>query len=148
MTQTGIVKNVAPNGIAEVQVRRQTACGHDCADCHGCMAVIGETVVKARNELKAVKGDTVSLESESSKILASAMMVYILPFVLFFVFYFVAWAFLQGAESYLPVFGLSGFLLGIAAAVWWDRQAKKKRSLQFKIVAVKRDPLRDKPDRV
>lgn len=147
MIQTGIVKNVMPNGMAEVQVKRQTACGHDCADCAGCMAVIGETVVQARNDLNAAKGDVVSLESESSKVLASAMMVYILPFVLFFVFYFVAGALLQGMAGFLPVFGLSGFLLGIIAAVWWDRRAKKKRSLQFKIVEVKRDPLRPKTTR-
>lgn len=142
MKQTGVVKNVMPNGMAEVQVRRQTACGHDCADCAGCMAVIGETVVQAKNDLKAVKGDVVSLESESAKILISAFMVYILPFVLFFVFYFTVGTLLQGIERFLPGFGLSGFLFGIAAAVWWDRQVKKKRSLQFRIMEVKGDPLR------
>ena len=142
MIQLGIVKNVKSNDIAEIQVRRQTACGHDCADCAGCMAVVGETIVLVRNDLNAAKGDVVSLESASSKILSAAMMVYILPFVLFFTFYLTAGALLQKSEGYLPVFGLVGFLLGIIAAVWWDRRAKKNRSLQFRMVEIKRESMR------
>lgn len=142
MIQLGIVKNVKSNDIAEIQVRRQTACGHDCADCAGCMAVVGETIVLVRNDLNAAKGDVVSLESASSKILSAAMMVYILPFVLFFTFYLTAGVLLQKSEGYLPVFGLVGFLLGIIAAVWWDRRAKKNRSLQFRMVEIKRESIR------
>lgn len=36
MTQTAIVTAVSGDGRARVEVRRQSACGHDCERCAGC----------------------------------------------------------------------------------------------------------------
>lgn len=126
--------------MAEVQIRRQTACGHDCSDCAGCTQVItGDNIVTARNELNAKAGDVVLLESATSKILAAASMVYILPFVLFFVGYFLAGALMVTPQGALPVAcGLVGFFLGILCAIGWDRLEKRNRSLQFEIVEIKK----------
>jgi len=138
MTQVATVRKVS-DGMAEVQVARKTACGHDCSKCSGCSQVVtGETLIQVKNELKARQGDVVLIESKSSKILAAAMVVYILPFLLFFVFYFIVSAVLNDAEGSLPILGgLIGFFLGIVSAVLWDRHEKRKRSLEFQMVEIK-----------
>jgi len=140
MTQIATVRKIKSNGFAEVQVSRKTACGHDCSECMGCTQVItGETVVQVKNELNAALGDVVLIESQSSKILTAAMIVYILPFLLFFVGYFLFGGSSSQTEGTMPVIGgLLGFLLGILSAVCWDRRERKKRSLQFFMVEIKK----------
>ena len=139
MIQEATVREVRDNGLAQVQIRRLTACGHDCSDCAGCTQVItGETVVWAQNTVSATVGDVVTVESESAQVLTAAAMVYILPFFLFFVIYFIVSSFVGTAESTLPIVGgLLGFLVGILGAIGWDRRAKRKRSLQFRIIEIK-----------
>lgn len=140
MTQTATVRSFKKNDFVEVQVRRQTACGHDCADCAGCTQVItGETLVLVQNELKAGLGDVVLIESQTSKVLAAAAIVYLLPFLLFFVGYFTVGGILRLEEGLLPVLGgLFGFALGLAGAVFWDRRERKQRNMQFRMVEIKR----------
>lgn len=138
MTQIATVRKIN-NGMAEVQVARKTACGHDCSKCSGCSQVVtGETLIQVKNELNARKGDVVLIESKSSKILTAAMIVYLLPFFLFFLFYFGVSSFLHYTEGVWPVFGgLIGFFLGIMSAIIWDRREKRKRSLEFFMVEIK-----------
>lgn len=140
MIQEATVREVRDNGMAQVQIRRLTACGHDCSECAGCTQVItGETLAWAHNQVGARIGDVVTVESESTQVLTAAAMVYILPFFLFFVIYLTISSLLGGAESVLPVVGgLLGFLMGVLGAIGWDRRAKRKRSLQFRIVEIKR----------
>ena len=139
MVQDATVREVSNNGMAKVQIRRLTACGHDCADCAGCTQIItGETVVWAQNQIGAAVGDVVTVESGSAQVLTAAAMVYILPFFLFFLIYLTITSFLGNTESVLPVVGgLLGFLAGILGAIGWDRRAKRKRSLQFRITDIK-----------
>ena len=120
MTQVATVRALQNNGLAEVQVRRQTACGHDCADCAGCTQVVtGETVVKVKNDLNARLGDTVLIESQSAQVLTAAMIVYILPFFLFFVGYFATGAIWAAAGEAMAVTGgLVGFFVGIGIAIF------------------------------
>ncbi|MDF2838569.1 MAG: polyunsaturated fatty acid synthase PfaA, partial [Evtepia sp.] len=74
MTQIATVLKMNNTGMAEVQVTRKTACGHDCSKCAGCkQVVIGDTVIEVKNELNAKPGDLVVIESKSSKILTAAM---------------------------------------------------------------------------
>ena len=139
MTQTATVRSLRSNGMAEVQIRRLTACGHDCSQCNGCTQVItGETVVLAQNSKAAGIGDVVLVESESSKVLGAAAMVYIVPFALFFVGYFLMSA-LAGEQGMFPAIGgMAGFALGVIGAVCWDRRERKNKSLQFRIVDVQK----------
>lgn len=139
MIQVATVREVNDNGMAKVQIRRLTACGHDCSECAGCTQIItGETVVWAKNGAGAKPGDVVTVESGSAQILAAAAMVYILPFFLFFAVYLTISSLLAGAESVLPVVGgLIGFLLGVLGAIGWDRRARRKRSLQFSVIEIK-----------
>jgi sigma-E factor negative regulatory protein RseC len=140
MIQEATVREVRDNGMAQVQIRRLTACGHECSECAGCTQVItGETLAWAHNQVGAGVGDVVTVESESTQVLTAAAMVYILPFFLFFVIYLTISSLLGSAESVLPVVGgLLGFLMGVLGAIGWDRRAKRKRSLQFRIVEIKR----------
>ena len=139
MTQTATVRNLHTNGMAEVQIRRLTACGHDCSKCNGCTQVItGETVVMAQNTKSARIGDVVLVESDSGKVLGAAAMVYLVPFILFFLGYALCSA-MGGGEGFLPaISGVAGFFLGVVGAIWWDRRAKKNQNLQFRIVDIQK----------
>ena len=88
MTQQGTIKKLLPNGLAEVEVTRRSACGHDCAKCGGCGGLETQTLyVTARNHAHASVGDRVLLEGETKQVLGFAVLVYLLPLVLFFVGY-------------------------------------------------------------
>lgn len=140
MIQIATVRNVEDNGMAKVQIRRKTACGHDCADCAGCTQVITEdTVVSARNGMEAKVGDVVVVQSQTFKVLKVAAIVYLLPFLLFFIGYFLLSYLSGGAEGALPALGgVIGFLLGILVAWLTNHREKRMRSLQYNIVEIKR----------
>ena len=91
MIQTAKVIRILEDGRAEVSVQRQSACGHDCSKCGGgCaeLAVLPTVVVKAENPVRAMAGDTVTVESSSHQVLKAAAFVYLVPFLLFFIGYF------------------------------------------------------------
>lgn len=121
---------------AEVAVRRQSACGHDCAQCGGgCseMMVEPEIRVLAENVAGAQPGDTVTVESASKTVLGVAFLVYLLPFILFFTGYFVSSAFGEGIRL---IAGGIGFVLGFVPAWLIDRRKRQYGVVQFRIVAV------------
>ena len=73
MIQTAKVIRILEDGRAEVSVQRQSACGHDCSKCGGgCaeLAVLPTVVVKAENPVRAMAGDTVTVESSSHQVLS------------------------------------------------------------------------------
>ena len=86
MTQQGIIKKVLPDGMAEIEVTRRSACGHDCAKCGGCGGLETQTLyVKARNTAGAGVGERVLIEGETRRVLGLAALAYALPVVMFFV---------------------------------------------------------------
>ncbi|MDD6484834.1 MAG: SoxR reducing system RseC family protein [Clostridiales bacterium] len=76
MQQIGTVERT-DGEYAEVRIKRQSACGGNCAGCGGCGG--REQVVKARNKAGAKVGDTVALEMDSGKVIGAAAAVYIVP---------------------------------------------------------------------
>lgn len=83
MKQIGIVEAV--NGTeARVKIKRESACGGNCASCGGCGGAKTTTVV-AQNKAVAVVGDMVELEMPSGTVLSAAAAVYIIPLVAFIV---------------------------------------------------------------
>ena len=107
MVQTAKVTKVLPDGRAEVSVRRQSACGHDCSKCGGgCseMMVSATVAVIADNPVRALPGDSVTVESSTGRILGAAVVVYLVPFLLFFLGYFLGAGRSEGvgAASALP----------------------------------------------
>ena len=109
MEQIAMVRAVRPDGMAQVAVQRETACGaaHSCADCAGCekMMTRTENTVLAYNDAGAHPGDVVKVRSENGNFFKTAAIVYLLPLVL---------------------------------AVVWDRHMKKVSGLRFDIVEIKR----------
>lgn len=138
MTQNATVKRLAGDGWAEIEVRRASACGHDCAQCAGGCSELtrsGPVCVLARNPVGARPGDRVVVESSTKSILGFAAVVYLLPLVFFFAGYFIARA-LGGGEGTSLVLGGACFFLSMAIAVWTDRRAAKRSRELFSIVSV------------
>lgn len=135
--QKARVTRILDDGRAEVAVKRQSACGHDCAQCGGgCseLMVASEVRVVADNAAGAQPGDTVTVESSTSRVLGAAVLVYTVPFLLFFVGYFLG-ASLWGEGAGMAV-GAAGLVLGFVPAVLLDRRTRRRGSIQFRIVAV------------
>lgn len=138
MTQNAVVTKSAGDGWAEIEVRRVSACGHDCARCGGGCAELtrsGPVTVLARNPVGARPGDRVVVESSSRSILGFAAVVYLLPLALFFAGYFIASALGAGEGAALATGG-GCFALAVGIAVLADRRAAKRSRELFSIVSV------------
>lgn len=98
MTGEGIVVSVS-NGEAVVRISKSSACGHDCASCGACSNPSYEMAVL--NPVGAKAGDTVVIESQSSKILGLSFLLYMLPVFLMIVATFVCEAYSLGLYSIL-----------------------------------------------
>ena len=138
MIQTAKVTRVLDNGTAEVAVKRQSACGHDCSKCGGgCseLMVSSTVAVVAANPVRAMPGDMVRVESSTGGVLKAAVVVYLVPFLLFFLGYFLcATAQLGGGVS--AAVGGCGFAVGVMLAVLLDRQVRRNQSITFCITAI------------
>lgn len=139
MKQTAqVIRPVRP-GYAEVKVRRLSACAsaHNCGSCDHCSMLENapEIVVVAENPKGAEAGDTVTVESATSSVLGAAVLLYIVPFVLFVAFYLVGGA-LNWTEGTSIALGGVGFVLGLLGAMCLDRWRRKHQPVQFKITAI------------
>lgn len=137
MTQHAVVRRLVGNQ-AEIEVRRVSACGHDCARCGGGCSEMVKTdpvVVLANNPLCARPGDRVVVESSTGSILGFAAVVYLLPLVLFFAGYFIACALGAGEAAALGCGGAC-FVLSVVIAVAVDRRTRSRRRELFSIVAI------------
>ncbi|MEG1632529.1 MAG: SoxR reducing system RseC family protein [Oscillospiraceae bacterium] len=133
MTQFAIVKKQAPSGKAEVEVLRGTACGDDCGSCEVCNYA-SKLRIEARNPLCAEIGDRVEIETQSSRILGAAFMVYVVPFILFFIGYAVASALkMSEGSSILMSFGF--FAVGMAATVLLHH-LRRKNPITYEITKI------------
>ena len=138
--QKARVTRILDGGRAEVAVRRQSACGHDCSQCGGgCseMMVASEVRVVAQNTAGAQVGDTVTVESATGRVLGAAVLVYAVPFLLFFAGYLTA-GLLGASGGGCAAAGAAGFVAGFLPALMLDRRTKRRESIQFRIVAVER----------
>ena len=138
MIQTAKVTRLLNNGTAEVAVKRQSACGHDCSKCGGGCSelMVSSTVsVVAANPVRAMPGDMVRVESSTGGVLKAAVVVYLVPFILFFLGYFICAAAQLGGSISAAVGGI-GFAVGVLLAVLLDRQVRRDRSITFCITAI------------
>ncbi len=123
MTQFAILKRVTAPDRAEVEVMRGTACGGDCGSCEACHYT-SKIRVEATNEIGAQPGDRVEIEATTSRILGAAVLVYVVPFVLFFIGYAIAAAFSLG-EGLSMVVSFAAFAVGMLITVLVGRRQKK-----------------------
>ena len=95
--------------IARVEVKRASACGENCAMCKG-GCVPTKHIATANNAVGAKPGDMVKIETDDAAILKSAALVYILPILILFVFYAIAYILTESAmvSSILGAVGLIG----------------------------------------
>ena len=133
MTTTGTVTRLIDQHNAEVEVERGTACGGNCGSCEAC--VFQNTIrAIAKNRVSALPGQRVTIESKTSDVLGAAALLYIVPFILFFIGYAIAAAF-HAAEGICILAAAVFFAIGIALNVWMQRN-RKKESITFDIIAV------------
>ncbi len=130
MQQQVLVTRLIDTQYAEVMLKRQSACSGDCHHCGGCATPNEVIRVKAVNRIGAKPGDTVIVETAGKTIVQAALVVYLVPIVLFFV----GWA----VGSMLGSGGLGGalgFLLGLIPAVCYNRYLLRKRPVTYTITA-------------
>ena len=136
MTQTAQVKQTFPNGTAQVAVVRQGACAHNCPECGGCMTAAQPTVTAlAQNAVGAREGELVVVETENAQLMGIIAFVYLVPMVLLIAGYLVAQAF-GLTQGWCILAAVAAFAVSILLVVALDRRVKRRRALQFRIVAV------------
>lgn len=123
------VKKCLPDGMATVMLVRESACSGDCHKCSGCGAVQQTLLVDAENPIHAREGELVRMRSESGSVLTGALVLYILPLVLFFLGYFLGETVQLGTLC-----GCLAFALGIGCAVLFDRLVLKKKKTVYTII--------------
>lgn len=139
MKQTAEVIRAVKPGYVEVRVRRVSACAsaHACGSCDHCsmMEHAPEIVVLAENPVGAGPGDTVTVESATSSVLGAAVVLYLVPFLLFFAGYLIGNA-LHWAEGMSIALGGGGFFAGLLAAFALDRLRRHRNVISFKVTAI------------
>lgn len=129
MEQLVRVREVYDNGTAQVICIRESACSGDCHKCSGCGAAKEAILVTADNPIGARAGDLVNVRSETAPVLKAAMVLYMLPLVLFFAGYAIGAAVgFSGAAA-----GCLAFLLSIVLIVLYDRRMAKQNKTIYTI---------------
>ena len=117
------------DGTATVVHIRESACSGDCHKCSGCGAAKETIVFDAKNELGARVGDLVKVESATGPVLQAALVMYMLPIILFIAGYALG-------DILLGMGALGGgicFTSSIAIAVAYDRKVLKKKGTEYTI---------------
>ena len=129
MQQLVRVRQVHDDGTATVMHIRESACSGDCHKCSGCGAAKEAILLEAKNPIGAKPGDLVRVESATGPVLKAALVMYMLPMVLFFAGYAIgAAAFGRGA-----LVGCLAFVAAIGLAVVYDRKVLKKQNTEYTI---------------
>lgn len=128
MQQLVRVRQVHEDGTATVIHIRESACSGDCHKCSGCGAAKEAILLEADNPIGAKPGDLVTVESETGPVLKAAVVMYMLPMVLFFAGYALGAAFNRGA-----LVGCLFFFVSIGLAVVYDRKVVRKQNNGYTI---------------
>ena len=129
MQQLVRVRKVHNDGTATVIHVRESACSGDCHKCSGCGAAKEAILLEAANPIGAKPGDLVTVEAATGPVLKAALVMYMLPMVLFFAGYAVGAVLWQKGAL---VGGLS-FLGSIALAVVYDRKVVRNQNTTYTI---------------
>ena len=137
MEQMARIKRTFADGTAQVIVIRESACSGDCHKCSGCGAAKEAILFEARNPIGAKTGDLVTISSETGPVLKAAVVLYMLPLVLFFAGYALGAA--MGVSGGLC--GCVAFVLSVALIVAYDRHLAKKDNTIYTITDFAGDAL-------
>ena len=137
MEQLVRVREVYDNGTAQVVCIRESACSGDCHKCSGCGAAKEAVLVTADNPIGAGVGDLVNIRSETGPVLKAAVVLYMMPLILFFAGYAMGAAFeISGAVT-----GGAAFVLSVVLIVLYDRRMAKKDNTIYTITGFAADTL-------
>lgn len=127
-----LVKILVSNsdGTAQAVHVRESACSGDCHKCSGCGAVKQAMLIDAFNPIGAQPGDMVEIRSETGPVLMGAVVLYMVPLLLFFAGYLLGDA-LWGMGA---LAGCAAFVLGFGLAAVYDRLVAKKQKTVYTIV--------------
>ena len=131
MEQLVRVREIHNDGTADVIHVRESACSGDCHKCSGCGAAKETVIFTAGNPIGAHPGDLVRVESSTAPVLKAAVVLYVLPLLLFFLGYWLGT--LPGNFGALG--GGLGFILGLGIVVAYDRLVVNKADLRYTITA-------------
>ena len=131
MEQLVRVRQTNDDGTAAVIHVRESACSGDCHKCSGCGAAKESVIFTADNPIGAAPGDLVKVESSTAPVLKAAVVLYVLPLVLFFLGYYLGT--LPGSFGALG--GGIGFVLGVVIVIAYDRLVVNKADLHYTITA-------------
>lgn len=129
MTQTVRVVERLKKDLCTVEVKRESACGGNCASCAGCSSANESLIALAVNTAGASAGDTVVVESRNRDIYGVAALVYLVPVFLLVAGYLIGDA-MSPAEAAGGIGAGAGFLGGILAAVLYGKRRKDKVYLE------------------
>jgi len=134
MTNYGVVTKVFPDGKAEIEVVRQSACGGNCASCGGCAQKNIMTAV-ANNKINAQPGQRVLIESSSSKIFSAVALVYVMPLIFFVASYIIAAS--QGvSEGKCILISFAALLFSAVVLVVSQKLKKNGEEVIFNIIEI------------
>ena len=131
MEQLVRVREIHNDGTADVIHVRESACSGDCHKCSGCGAAKEAVVFTADNPIGAKRGDLVKVESSTAPVLKAAVVLYVLPLVLFFLGYWLGT--LPG--TFGTIGGVLGFMLGVVIVIVYDRLVVNKANIRYTITA-------------
>ena len=137
MEQLVRVKEAYDDGTALVIHVRESACSGDCHKCSGCGAAKEAVLFTAANPIGAGRGDLVKVESATGPVLKAAVVLYVIPLILFFLGYYLG----DLAGQLGTLGGCLGFVLGIGIVVFYDRKVVKKADIGYTITAYAADAL-------
>ena len=130
MEQLVRVRETYDDGTARVIHIRESACSGDCHKCSGCGAAKETLLILAQNPIGARAGELVKLRSETAPVMKAAVVLYILPLLLFFAGYFAGAA----LWSMGALVGCLAFAAGIVGAVAYDRLVAAKAKPVYTII--------------
>lgn len=123
MITDAIVKKIIDDKTAVIEVKRKSACGDNCASCKGCNNKDKTIKAVAVNEISASVGDYVLVETDTKYVLKNAFYLYILPFILFFLFYFIS---VNTIDVLSELLACVGFLVGILIVYLHSKRPETK----------------------
>lgn len=133
MTQYAIIQKLTRPGRAEVEVLRGTACGDSCGSCEVCKYA-SKIRVEVINEVSAQVGDRVEIETKTADIISAAILVYIMPFILFFAGYFIS-SRMGSSEGVSVLVSFAAFAAGMLIAMAVSRR-RKKNAITYTITKI------------
>lgn len=109
---------------ARVLVMRSSACTGDCKSCGGCREE-RPVYADADNPIGARRGETVYVETATGVVLLSAVLVYLLPLVLFLIVYFIAQN-LGAARSVSALIAAGAAVVSLTGAKYYNGKRAEK----------------------